>query len=155
MFETVLPETVFGPFPKKGQKRNPKGPNLEKIQSRLKFSISLEIFNLDLQNSPQKIGVGGWLAWKFQSRLKISRSWKFSRFGPLGKDKSRAGSPPIWNPPRLAALDGRPWNLPEIRSRDFKSQGACESATGITSKSVDNPKNLFGLFSTFYLARQK
>ena len=45
--------------------RLPKGPNLEKIQSRLKFSISLEnfatsleIFNLDLQKSPQKLGVG-------------------------------------------------------------------------------------------------
>ena len=36
------------------------------FQSWLKFSIP------DLQNSPQKIGVGGWLAWKFQSRLKIS-----------------------------------------------------------------------------------
>ena len=33
---------------------NPKGPNLEKIQDRLKFSISLENFNPDLQNSPQK-----------------------------------------------------------------------------------------------------
>ena len=40
---------------------NPKGPNLEKkfkiasnFQSRLKISISLEIFNPDLQNSPQK-----------------------------------------------------------------------------------------------------
>ena len=53
-------------------------------QSRLKISISLEIFNPDLQNSPQKIGFGGWLAWNFQSRLKISRSWNFSRFGPLG-----------------------------------------------------------------------
>ena len=55
---------------------NPKGPNLEKIQdrlkisekSRLKISISLEIFNPDLQNSPQKIGVW-WVA-----RLKISSS---------------------------------------------------------------------------------
>ena len=69
----------------------PKGPNLEKFQvfawnfqSRLKFSISLENFNLDLQNSPQKIGVCGWLARNFQSRLKISRSWNFSRFGLLG-----------------------------------------------------------------------
>ena len=39
----------------------PKGPNLENIQSRLKFSISLEIFNLDLQNSPPNIG-GWWVA---------------------------------------------------------------------------------------------
>ena len=46
----------------------PKGPNLEKNQDRLKFSISLEIFNPDLQNSPQKIGVW-WVA-----RLKISSS---------------------------------------------------------------------------------
>ena len=41
---------------------HPKGPKIEKIQSRLNFSISLEnsisieIFNLDLQNIPQKIG---------------------------------------------------------------------------------------------------
>ena len=35
----------------------PKGPKIEKIQSQLKISISLEIFNPDLQNSPQKIGV--------------------------------------------------------------------------------------------------
>ena len=41
---------------------------LKKMQSRLKFSISLEIFNLDLQNSPQKIG-GWWVA-----RLKVSIS---------------------------------------------------------------------------------
>ena len=37
----------------------PKSPKIEKIQSRLKFSISLEIFNPDLQNSPQNIVVGG------------------------------------------------------------------------------------------------
>ena len=72
----------------------PEGPAIEKIQSRSKISISLEIFNL---------------AWNFQSRtfriphkkrvwrvarLKISipleiftpggRSWIFSIFGPLG-----------------------------------------------------------------------
>ena len=52
----------------------PKGPKIEKIQSRLKFSvsletsISLEILNLDLQTSPQKIGVC-WVA-----RLKFSIS---------------------------------------------------------------------------------
>ena len=39
---------------------------LTKIQSRLKFSISIEIFNRDCQNSPQKFGVGGWL--KFRKR---------------------------------------------------------------------------------------
>ena len=46
----------------------PKGPKIEKIQSRLKFSISLEIFNLNLQNFPPKIGVW-WVA-----RLKFSIS---------------------------------------------------------------------------------
>ena len=50
----------------------PKGPKIEKKQSRVKFSISLENFNLDLQNSPTKLGFGGWLACNFQSRLKIS-----------------------------------------------------------------------------------
>ena len=39
--------------------------------SRLKNSLSLEMFNLDFQNSPQKSGFGGRLAWNFQSRLKI------------------------------------------------------------------------------------
>ena len=39
-----------------------------KFQFRLKFSISIEIFNLDLQNSPQKMGVC-WVA-----RLKSSIS---------------------------------------------------------------------------------
>ena len=54
------------------------------FQSRLKISIEIEIFNPDLQNSPQKLGSGGQRAWNFQSRLKISRSWFFSIFGPLG-----------------------------------------------------------------------
>ena len=56
----------------------PKGPKIEKIQSHLKISISIESFNLDLQNSPQKKSglVGGSLelfnlAWKFQSRRAI------------------------------------------------------------------------------------
>ena len=47
---------------------NPKGPNLEKNQSRLEFSISLENFNPGLQNSPEKLGV--WWA----ARLKFSLS---------------------------------------------------------------------------------
>ena len=62
-----------------------KGPKIEKFQSRLKFSISLEMFNPDLQNSPQKIGFW-WVA-----RLKFSISLEnfkisqiFSIFGPLG-----------------------------------------------------------------------
>ena len=37
----------------------PKGPKIEEIKSRLKFKISIEIFNLELQNSPQKKGFGG------------------------------------------------------------------------------------------------
>ena len=62
-----------------GRVQVPKGPKIEKIQSRLKFSISLEIFNLDLKFSistfriPTKISalVGGSLE-IFESRLKIS-----------------------------------------------------------------------------------
>ena len=46
----------------------PEGPKTEKSQSRLKCSVLLEIFNLDLQNSPPKIGVW-WVA-----RLKCSIS---------------------------------------------------------------------------------
>ena len=64
-----------------GSCENPEGPNplierksisLERLKIsrfrlkfssfRLKTSISLEIFNLDLENSPTKIGFGGWLA---------------------------------------------------------------------------------------------
>ena len=45
-----------------------RAPEIEKNQSRLKFSISLEIFNPDLENSPRKIGVW-WVA-----RLKFSIS---------------------------------------------------------------------------------
>ena len=64
------------PFSSTGNPPVPKGPKIEKFQSRLKFSIplemkisiSLEIFNPDLQNSPQKIGV--WWA----ARLKFSIS---------------------------------------------------------------------------------
>ena len=61
-------------------------------------------FNLDLRNSPQKIGFGGWLAWNFQSHLKISRSRIFSIFGPLGRQspksslisKEEVRSPKTW-----------------------------------------------------------
>ena len=61
----------------------PKGPKIEKIQSRLKFSISLEIFNLDLKFSistsefPTKI-VPWWVA-----RLKFSIS--LENFNPGGR----------------------------------------------------------------------
>ena len=103
------------PIKKRGIKRflstgrgEPRGPESWKNKSRLNawkfqvfawnFKFSLENFNLDLENSPQKWGFGGWLAWKFQSRLKMSfvsislenfnpggRSWIFSRVGPFGK----------------------------------------------------------------------
>ena len=59
-----------------------------KFQSRSKFSIAIEHFNPDLQNSPQKIGV----CWVARLKFSISlenfnpgrRSWIFSIFGPLG-----------------------------------------------------------------------
>ena len=87
--------------------------SLEIFQSRLKTSISLEIFNLDLQNSPQKIG-GWWVA-----RLKISISlenfkilkmfkiWALSVVGPetvvVGVSVrtvwwSKNSLPPPWKP---------------------------------------------------------
>ena len=47
----------------------PKGPNLENFQSRLKSSISLEIFNPDLQNSPLKIRVWWVASLKFSISL--------------------------------------------------------------------------------------
>ena len=62
---------------------NPKGPNLEKIQSRLKFSISLENFNLawNFQSWPLEFAtkIGVWWA----ARLKFSIS--FDNFNPGGR----------------------------------------------------------------------
>ena len=57
---------------KYAKERIPKGQKIEKNQSLLKFSISLEIFNPDLQNSHKNWGLVGGpleifnLAWKFQ-----------------------------------------------------------------------------------------
>ena len=71
----------------------PKGPKIEKIQSRLKISIALEIFNLDwnFQSWPQfptKIGVWWVVRLKFSISIENfnpgGRSWIFSIFGPLG-----------------------------------------------------------------------
>ena len=55
----------------------PKGPKIEKNQSRLKISISIEIFNLGPSEFPTKIGVW-WVA-----RLKISIS--IENFNPGGR----------------------------------------------------------------------
>ena len=46
----------------------PRGPNDLKIQSRSKFLISLENFNLDVSNSPQKIGP----RWVARSKISFS-----------------------------------------------------------------------------------
>ena len=68
--------------------------SLKNVRSRLKISISLEKFNLDLQSSPQKrVLMGGsleifLLAWKFQS---WGETFNFRNLGPLGR-----GSP--WLP---------------------------------------------------------
>ena len=76
------------------------------FQSRSQISVSLENFNLDLQNSPRKIGFGGRLAWNFQSRSKTSIPESdleiFQSLGPSGKakkgrigtDESKSGNPP-------------------------------------------------------------
>ena len=59
-----------------------------KFQSRLKIPISIENFNPDLQNSPQKIGVCWVSRLKFSISIEIfnpgGRSWIFSIFGPFG-----------------------------------------------------------------------
>ena len=67
-----------------GKNADPKGPKIEKIQSRLKISISLENFNLeieifnpDLQNSPQKIGVY-WVS-------RLTFSIEIENFNPGGR----------------------------------------------------------------------
>ena len=88
--QPALETTAFGNF-RNFLMSSLRAQRLKKIQSRLNFhshlksSIALENFKPDLQNSPQKIGVW-WAAraWNFQSRLKFSRSWIFSIFGPLG-----------------------------------------------------------------------
>ena len=95
MSETVLSETVVGPFPE--------GPNLEKnqsrlnawkiqvfawnSQSRLKTSISLENFQSWPWEFPTtKKGIWWWLAWNFQSRLKMSFvSISLENFNPGGR----------------------------------------------------------------------
>ena len=92
MFETVLPETVFGPFPKKGcfwvtqRARGSKKIILARthektIPPRTKFSFSHEIFILDLKISfsienfnprPCFSAARKGPGMKFHSRLKIS-----------------------------------------------------------------------------------
>ena len=59
----------LSPTPSVRQPPFPKGPKIENIQSRLKFSISLENFDPDLQNSPQKIGV--WWAARLQCSISL------------------------------------------------------------------------------------
>ena len=61
-------------------------------------NLALEIFDLDLQNSPQEEGlqVGGWLARQFHSRLRTSIPRReilnfFSLFKPL------VGCPRPWS----------------------------------------------------------
>ena len=47
----------------------------------MKFSISIENVNPDLDNSPQKRGLAVWLAWKFHSRLNMSIwDWSLKNF---------------------------------------------------------------------------
>ena len=64
----------------RGALQYPKGPKFEKFQSRLKCSISLEMFNLDLQNSPQKKSRFWWAVC-----LNILISWEFGE----GVDSAR------------------------------------------------------------------
>ena len=54
--------------------RFPKRPNLEKMRVSLaieSFTFSLENFNLDLQNSPQKKGFGVWGSLEISFSLEI------------------------------------------------------------------------------------
>ena len=76
---------VFDPDCSRGF-ANPKGPKIENSQSRLKlFSISIENLKSWPSEFPTKNRglVGG--ALEIFNLLKISRSWIFSIFGPLGK----------------------------------------------------------------------
>ena len=49
-----ISKSACGKYGRSLSPQNPKGPKIEKNQSRLKISISIEHFNLDLQNCPQK-----------------------------------------------------------------------------------------------------
>ena len=86
---------------------------LKKYQSRLKFSISLENFNLDWNfqsrpseflHKPQNIGV--WWAARLKSSISLEnfnlggRSWIYSIFGPLGF---------FWVAEAQALEDGKGW----------------------------------------------
>ena len=54
---------------------DPKGPKILKtLQSPLKFSISLEIFNLDLQNSPHTHKIGVWWAARLKFSISLEKS---------------------------------------------------------------------------------
>ena len=75
---TPPPPAILTKFLENPGKANPKGPKIEKNQSRSKFSISLENFNPGLSAFPteNRVLVGGWLeifnlAWRFQSRRAI------------------------------------------------------------------------------------
>ena len=101
----------------------PKGPKIEKIQSWLKFSISLEMFNLDLQNFPQKIGPW-WVA-----RLKFSISlenFKILIFFNLWALRVRIGTWSCkWNGEKLilAAEMPREWAFAAKFASDCKCDG--------------------------------
>ena len=71
-------------------RKNPRGPNDQNkfnlartFQSRSKFLVSLENFNLDASNSPTKNRASLWLARKFHSRSKFSISLGISNFFDL------------------------------------------------------------------------
>ena len=57
---------------------------LKNINLAWKFQSRLKISILSFRIPHKRKGVGGRLAWNFQSRLKISRSWIYSILGPWG-----------------------------------------------------------------------
>ena len=80
------------------------------FQSRLKISISLEIFNPGPSQFPTKKRglVGGSLEdfnldWKFQSRRAILIF--FNLWALRGPFPKKVGNPPVWKPPCLASLN--------------------------------------------------
>ena len=91
------------------------------FQSHLKISISLNIFNPDLQNSPQKQGFCGWRAWNFQSRLKFFKILNFSVFGPLSlRELNRSCNCDFEKERHIDSWPWCSWKAPRHTSRFYR-----------------------------------
>ena len=124
----------------------PKGSKTEKIQSRLQFSISLEMFNPDLLNFPLKTGVW-WVA-----RLKISISLEHFEIlncfnlWALSQGVSEYGWESDWEN-RWALIRSHSWNQSGVPTVLGDSLRASPSTVGRAIGKTDGP--WFGAVSEF------